>query len=176
MSPSIRALARKIVPHWPWWAFATSAFMLAAAHYFETFQNLLPCTLCLKQREVYWTAMAVSAAAIVAGRTPWRERLRAPLSGLLALIFVVGMGIAIWHAGAEWKWWPGPSTCASAGGGVSSADLLGALGGEKLSQPACDEAVWWFLGLSMAGWNVLISLKLAIWSAIAAVWRPADVR
>ena len=50
-----------------------------------------------------------------------------------------------------------------------------ALGGPELSRPACDEAVWWFLGLSMAGWNVLISLKLAIWSAIAAVWRPADV-
>jgi len=172
----IRAKARLIVPYWPWWALGVSASMLAAAHYFETFQNLLPCTLCLKQREVYWAAVTVAGAAIVASRTPWRERLRTPFNGLLAVIFLVGMGIAIWHVGAEWKWWPGPPTCASGDGGVSAGDLAAALGGAALSRPACDEAVWWFFGLSMAGWNVLISLKLAIWSAIAAVWKPNSVR
>jgi len=171
----VRAKARLILPHWPWWALAISAFMLAAAHYFETFHNLAPCTLCLRQREVYWTAMAVAAVAILAGRTPWRERLRRPFNGLLAAVFLVGMGIAIWHVGAEWKWWPGPATCASTGGGVSASALAAALGGSPLAQPACDQAVWWFLGVSMAGWNVLVSLKLALWSAIAAFWRPASV-
>jgi disulfide bond formation protein DsbB len=43
------------------------------------------------------------------------------------------------------------------------------LNGAKVAAPRCDKAAWVFLGLSMAGWNALISLKLAGWSAVWAV-------
>ena len=96
----------------------------------------------------------------------------APLAGgLLAATFLVGLGIAVWHAGAEWKFWPGPKACASAGGGASAAGLAALMHGAKIAAPHCDEAAWRFLGLSMAGWNALISLKLAAWSAVWSVWR-----
>ena len=96
----------------------------------------------------------------------------APLVGaLLAATFLVGAGIAVWHAGAEWKFWPGPQACASTGAGASAAGLAALMHGAKVAAPHCDEAAWRFLGLSMAGWNALISLKLAAWSAVWAVWR-----
>jgi disulfide bond formation protein DsbB len=114
--------------------------------------------------------MTAAALTIVLGRFPWSERFRPWLNVLLGLIFLYGMGMAIYHSGAEWKWWPGPTTCASGGGGqgATTAQLLALLDGAKVSAPACDKAAWVFLGLSMAGWNAIISLKLAVWSFIAA--------
>jgi disulfide bond formation protein DsbB len=45
------------------------------------------------------------------------------------------------------------------------------LQGAKLRPPACDKAAWVFLGISMAGWNALVSLGLTLASLIAAL-RP----
>ena len=165
----MRALIATILRHWPALAFITSVAMLAIAHAFETFGHLAPCTLCLYEREVYWVALPVAALAFIASQgviprifTPW-------IGGLLTLIFLVGAGIAIYHAGAEWKFWPGPTTCTGAGGKVSAAGLADLLNGAKVAAPRCDKAAWVFLGLSMAGWNALISLKLAGWSTVWAI-------
>ncbi len=154
---------------WPLIALIASALMLAAAHAFETFGGLEPCALCLRQREVYWAAMAVAAAALVLGR--FREgRSLAPWgAGLLAAIFLLGAGVAAFHAGVEWKWWPGPTTCTTGGGGVDAASLMAALGGEQVRAPSCDRAAWVFAGLSMAGWNAIASLILAAGSVAAAL-------
>ncbi len=158
-----------VTRHWPLIAFLTSAAMLAAAHAFEKFGGLAPCHLCLKQREVYWVAGTLALALTVLQRTPLWTRLRLPAQLLLGAIFIYGAGMALYHAGAEWKWWPGPSTC-SGGGSASAANLEALLKGTaKIQPPACDKAAWVFLGLSMAGWNVLISLKLAVWSALSAL-------
>jgi len=159
--------------HWLVAALLASAAMLAIAHAFETFGHLAPCTLCLRQREVYWTAMTVAAAALVATRLPGGPRWRRPGCWALALVFFAGAMLAAYHAGAEWKWWPGPQTCASTGASASAADMAALLRGAKVAPPACDVAPWVFLGLSMAGWNVLISLKLAVFSVLAA--RRVDV-
>ncbi len=164
-------LLRLVLRHWPLTALVSSALMLAIAHAFEKFGGLAPCTLCLRQREVYWAAMAVAAVALVLRRTPLNARTAALMNLALGLVFLYGAGLAAYHAGVEWKWWPGPTACASGGGGgtTTTADLQAMLGGAKQSAPACDEAAWVFLGLSMAGWNVLISLKLAVLSVMAAL-------
>ena len=72
------------------------------------------------------------------------------------------------HAGVEWKFWPGPADCS---GPVTSlgraSDLMKQL--QNVSVMRCDEAAWRFLGLSLAGYNVLISAALAaiaIWGAL----------
>jgi disulfide bond formation protein DsbB len=165
----MRALIALTLRHWPALAFLTAAAMLAIAHAFQTFGHLAPCTLCFYERDVYWLALPIAALAFIAGQgviprvfTPW-------IGGLLALIFFTGAGIAIYHAGAEWKFWPGPTTCSGAGAKVSAAGLADLLNGAKVTAPRCDKAPWVFLGLSMAGWNALISLKLAGWSAVWAV-------
>jgi len=135
------------------------------------------CTLCLRQREVYWVSLALAASGVVVSHVPRVERFTRFFGVALALVFLTGCAIAVYHAGAEWKWWPGPTTCSGAGGAVSAAAMASLLHGAKISAPHCDEAAWRFLGLSMAGWNALISLKLAFWSAVfaaAPAWTRAD--
>ncbi len=159
-----------VLTRWPLAALIVSGLMLAIAHAFETFGGLAPCTLCLRQREVYWAIMAVAAAVLVLGRFSEARSLKPWGDGLIGLMFLFGAGLAFFHAGVEWKWWPGPTVCSGGGATASAADLLAALNGAKVRPPACDEAAWVFAGLSMAGWNALISLSLAAVSGLAA-WR-----
>lgn len=163
-----------VLIRWRLTAFLSSALMLAIAHGFERIGGLPPCYLCLKQREVYWVAMTVALVGMIVVRTGPGAGLKRLFSAALGLVFLVGVGIATWHAGAEWGWWPGPSVCAGGGSGaVSAADVMASLNGEeRIAPPSCDKALWIFPappypGLSMAGWNVIISLKLAVLSFIA---------
>lgn len=167
------SLIRFVLRHWPETALLSAALMLAIAHAFQAFLLLMPCTLCLRAREVYWLAMAVAAIAIVVRRTALGRRTAPWFDLALGLIFLFGSGLAFYHSGVEWHWWPGPTACSSSGGGGSSAAGVNALlEGAKAAAPACDKVVWSFLGLSMAGWNILVSLKLAVWSFIAAANEP----
>lgn len=161
---------RPFLDRWRLCAVLAAAAMLATAHAFETFGGYAPCTLCLRQREVYWAILGLGLVFMIIVRMPGGPRWRAATCWVLGLAFLVGCGVAIYHAGAEWKFWPGPEACASAGGGgVSAADLNAFLAGAKVRPPACDEAPWVFAGLSMAGWNAVISLGLAGLSAMAAL-------
>lgn len=163
------SLLRPFLDRWRLCALIASALMLAIAHAFERFGHLAPCTLCLKQREVYWWAGSLALAFMVIVRLPGGPRIRQATCWVLALAFLVGAGVAAYHAGAEWKFWPGPTTCAGSGSATVNADAMSALlNGAKIRGPACDKAAWVFLGLSMAGWNALISLALAGLSAAAA--------
>ena len=163
-------LLRPFLDRWRLCALVASAAMLAIAHAFQTFGGLAPCTLCLRQREVYWVAATVALVFMVVVRLPGGPRWRQISCWILAAIFLAGCAIAVYHAGAEWKFWPGPTTCSSAGGsGVDANAMSALLNGAKIKPPACDKAAWVFLGLSMAGWNALISLAWAALSAAAAV-------
>ena|SRR5665647_194522 len=144
---------------WPILAAVVSAAMLAAAHAFETFGGYAPCALCLRQREVYWAALAVALIGLVLIRL---KRLSPRVVALLlGAVFAAGCVVAAYHAGAEWKWWPGPTSCSSAGGLTVSGDLSDLLAGKKVRPPACDQAAWRMLGISMAGYNAAISAVLA---------------
>ena len=160
-----------ILDRWRLAALIVSAAMLAIAHGFQTFGGYQPCTLCLRQREVYWVAGGLALGCMVLVRLPGGARLRQLSGWLLGLVFLIGMGVAIYHAGAEWKFWPGPSTCSSAGGagGVSAAAMQDLINGARIRPPACDQAAWVFAGLSMAGWNALASLGFAGLSFAAAL-------
>jgi disulfide bond formation protein DsbB len=140
-----------------------SAAMLAAAHIFEHF-GYEPCLLCLRQREVYWMALPLAAAGFVLlARRPDQGRV---VAVLLAAVFLTGFAVAGYHAGVEWRWWPGPKTCA-AGGAASAGEISAFLSGAKVPVLRCDEAAWRMLGLSMAGWNALASLGLAALGLVA---------
>ena len=154
---------------WPLVALIVSAAMLATAHIFENL-GYAPCTLCLRQREVYWTAMIVAVLAILFARGRGAKVAWA-FDALLALVFLYGAGLAFYHSGVEWKWWPGPAECATTGAGATAAGLDALLEGAKFKPPACDEPNWWFLGLTMANWNTLVSLGLASLGALAALRR-----
>lgn len=127
-------------------AFAT----IAGAWIFEYF-GYAPCELCLKQRWAYYAAIPL---AVILGFLPGSAA-RAGLY-LLAAVWIASMIFGIYHAGIEWKWWLGPSTCGSTGGlGEGLPDLT-----KKVV--LCNEAAIRIFGLSLAGWNAVISLGLAL--------------
>ncbi len=136
------------------------AATLAGAWLFQYGLGLQPCPLCLEQRIPYYVAVPLAVlVAVAAGRGAPRVVLLGGLAAL-ALVWLWSAYLGAYHAGVEWKWWAGPQDCAVAPGGVGT-------GGSLLQQMQrtrvvpCDEAAWRFLGLSLAGWNVLISLALA---------------
>jgi disulfide bond formation protein DsbB len=159
-----------VLKRWPLFALAISAAMLAAAHAFESFGGLAPCHLCLKQREVYWWAMAVAAVAVAASFIRAYAPTPRIASLVLAGLFAYGTYLAVFHAGAEWKFWAAPATCASTGP-VSASALQAFLHGGGAHQPACDVAPGRVLWLSMAGWNAVISAGLVLASLAAAMFK-----
>lgn len=161
-------LLRPFLDRWRLCAVIASASLLAIAHAFETFGGLAPCLLCLKQREVYWTILAVGLAFMILVRTPGGPRWRQATCWVLALGFAVVCGVAIYHAGAEWKFWPGPQACSGAAK-VTAADMAAFLNGAKVKPPSCETPAWVFLGLSMAGWNAVIAFGLTGLSVLAAL-------
>jgi disulfide bond formation protein DsbB len=165
----MKRLIDTVLKHWPLAALLASAAMLAIAHGFQTVGGYSPCTLCFKQREAYWAAGFLAAAVFVVGRIPAGKRLVWIGNLALAAVFAYGLYLAVYHAGAEWKFWPGPAACSSGGQHVSLDDLREILGKNNIKPPACDEIVWSFLGLSMAGWNALVSLGLIVASVLAGL-------
>ncbi len=161
-------LLHPFLERWRLCAVLVAAAMLATAHAFETFGGYAPCALCLRQREVYWAILALGLAFMILVRMPGGPRWRAATCWVLALGFAVSCGVAVYHAGAEWKFWPGPQTCSGVGT-FSVEDMRAMLAGATYKPPSCEEAAWRLAGLSMAGWNALISLGLAGLSGLAAI-------
>ena len=173
----MRGFYRLLTRWWTAFALAASLAMLAAAHAFERFEGLAPCNLCLKQREVYWGAVAIAVIAtlwhVISRGSRGTPRIAA---FLLAVVFATGAITAGFHFGGELKWWDLPATC-SGGGDINLESLAAlALGSGPVEKVVmCDAVTWRFLGVSMAGWNALISAALAVFSLLAAK-RPKDAR
>mgnify|MGYP001577455240 FL=1 len=138
----------------------SSASLLIGAHLFETFGGLAPCALCLDQREAHWTGLTLSLAGVLAASLLRWRRAAIATAGACALVYLFSAGLAFYHTGVENHFWPGPTTCTGGGpvdlGDGSLADILN----EKPQGPSCSEAAWRFLGVSMAGYNLLVSAGL----------------
>jgi disulfide bond formation protein DsbB len=135
--------------------------VIVTALAFEYIGGYAPCPLCLQQRWAYYLAIPGLFAALVLLTTN-RVGVAGVLFLLLSLVFLGNAGLGIYHAGAEWKYWAGPETCGATGAKLSTSagDLLKTIQTAKVVR--CDEAAFRFLGLSMAGWNVIASLGLWI--------------
>ena len=153
---------------WPLIALLVSAAMLGTAHAFEHFAYLLPCQLCLRQREVYWAAIAMSATGLALWNIRQNRRFLVAFNVMLALVFLTGAVVAAYHAGVEWRWWPAPAGCTTEAVDVVNLDL-GAID-ERQGTVSCLDAPWRMFGLSMAGWNALVSLGLSLLSFRAATF------
>jgi disulfide bond formation protein DsbB len=144
--------------------FALSAATLLGAWYFEYVVKLPPCPLCLEERLPYHIVIPLSLLMAIAALA------RAPRAlitvGFLAIVaaMLCGAALGAYHAGVEWRWWPGPTDCS---GPVTDFTAKGPLLSQlqSIRVVRCDEAAWRFIGISLAGYNVLVSLLLA---AIAA--------
>ena len=153
-------------------AIAVAVIGLATIAGFFFFQYVLgypPCPLCLEQRYAFYFAVPL-AAMILLGLSVGSSR-KVLMAALLAIAAAMlwNAGLGAYHSGVEWHWWTGPRDCSGAVPNFSA-------GGSLIEQMQrarvirCDEAPWRFLGLSLAGYNVLISLALAAiaaWGALA---------
>jgi disulfide bond formation protein DsbB len=139
-------------------AAGASGTLLLVALAFEHIGGLRPCELCHWQRYAHVLVVVLGLAAALAGTRP---AMQPALVGLLAAALVGAAAVALYHVGVEWKWWDGPAACSgSLPGGLSLEELRKRLMGTPVIR--CDEIAWSFLGLSMAGWNFLLSAGLAM--------------
>jgi disulfide bond formation protein DsbB len=136
-----------------------SIALLGGAFAFQYIGGLAPCQLCLWQR---WPHAAAILIGVLALATGWRG-----LLWLGALAALTTAGIGVFHVGVEQGWWEGLATCTAGSiSGLSTADLLNPAA-DVAAPVRCDAIAWQLLGISMAGWNVIVSLGLA------AVWMLA---
>jgi disulfide bond formation protein DsbB len=137
---------------------------LAGAWFFQLVLDIRPCPLCLEQRYAYYLALPLGAlVALAAAKDAPRAMLVAGFA-ILALVALGNAGFGVYHAGVEWQFWQGPTDCSGPVGNLGSAgNLLARLDTVKVVR--CDEVQWRFLGLSLAGYNVLISLLMAALAA-----------
>ena len=149
-------------------AAAGSAALLAGAFFFQ-YLGWAPCKMCLWQRWPHAAAVLIGAASLAIGGLS--QRTLAIFGGLAALTTA---GIGAYHSGAELKWWPGPASCSGSGnslGDLSASELVPG-GSDVATLVMCDTLTPFFLGLTMANWNAIVSLGLAfVW--LAAVRRAS---
>jgi disulfide bond formation protein DsbB len=152
-----------------------AAVAIAGAWFFELVLDVRPCPLCLEQRYAYYLAIPLAAlVALGAGRGAPRAVIVGGFA-VLAVALLANAGLGVYHAGVEWGFWQGPTDCsgpiADFGSGGSLLDTL-----NKVKVIRCDEVQWRFLGLSLAGYNVIISLALAglaAWGAVRVLRRAS---
>jgi disulfide bond formation protein DsbB len=145
--------------------FASAAILSALA--FEHIGGYRPCQLCLQQRWAYYAGVPLLFLGLVlfSAHKPGGA---AFIFAVVAIAFLGNAALGIYHAGAEWKFWPGPDTC---GGAVALASEVGNLLDRMKNSTVirCDEAAIRIAGLSFAGWNVIASLMLSTASAKATL-------
>jgi len=151
-------------------AFLVPAALLGGAYAFQYWGGLFPCELCWWQRYPHMAALAFALAALLAGRLPDRGR---SLVWLAALAIAVSGGLGVFHAGVELHLWEGFTQCSQAASAGSAADLLSEIGRRPLVR--CDEVQWSWLGLSMAGWNAILSLLGALTILWLSLKRPRQI-
>ena len=135
----------------------TSGALMAGALYFQYVVGLPPCDLCHWQRYPHIASIALGVAAVVSlasSRLAYVFALAA-----VAALFITAF-IGLYHAGVENQWWAGPQACSGRiPGGLSPAELKKYLFSAKMVR--CDQAAWSMWGISMAGWNAILSAGVA---------------
>ncbi|WP_170333133.1 disulfide bond formation protein B [Ruegeria arenilitoris] len=138
-----------------------SAALLLAAWGFQHLGGMAPCKMCIWQRYPHGAAVLIGVVALA---LPGQRFL--PLLGALAASVTAGIGV--YHAGVERGLWEGPTSCTSGDiGGLSAEELMEQIMSAPLVR--CDDIPWELFGLSMAGWNAVLSACLVlVW---IAAWR-----
>jgi disulfide bond formation protein DsbB len=152
------------------------ALTICGFFFFQYVMLLAPCPLCLEQRTAFYVSVPLAALL-------WLGASHGASKKVLFIGFLVIAGFMLWntglatyHAGVEWKWWQGPTDCSG------PIDKIGSVTGmmnqlQRISLVRCDEAAIRILGISLSGYDALVSLFLALvaaWGAKSAWTRRAD--
>jgi disulfide bond formation protein DsbB len=149
--------------------FALAVFVLAAATiggawFFQLVLKLPPCELCLKERIPYYVILPLSLLLTGAGLAAAPRSVLAIGFAMIVATALAGVALGTYHAGVEWRLWSGPTDCTGTLGNLTAqGSLFSQL--RSFHVVRCDEAAWRFLGISLAGYNALISLGIAALAA-----------
>ena len=148
------------------------------AYFFQYVLGLPPCPLCLEQRIAYYISIPLAALVMLGVSVGSSRKVMLAAFIAIAAVMMWNAGLGAYHAGVEWHWWDGPKDCSGPVTNFGPAgSLLETIQNTRIVR--CDEAAWRFLGLSLAGYNALISLTLAAvacWGALGAwrAWKAAE--
>jgi disulfide bond formation protein DsbB len=148
------------------------AATIVGAWFFQYVLGLDPCPLCLEQRYAYYFAVPLACLIALGDQAGASRKVLIGAFVAIAAGMLWNAALGVYHSGVEWRWWPGPRECSGTPGDLGSAgNLADKL--DSISVVRCDEAAWRFLGISLAGYNALISTGLAAIAGWAAVreWR-----
>jgi len=140
-------------------ALAIPALLLGGAIFSQYVMGLHPCEMCYWQRWPHWAALAFALLGLMTRKESWSD----------ILIYIAAIAIAIsgliggFHAGVEYGWWEGVTSCAIPISGGSTENMMDAIMNAPLIR--CDKAPWTMFGISLAGYNFLVSVggALTIW-------------
>ena len=141
--------------------------LLLGALGFEHWGGLPPCHLCLLQRGPLAAASVLGLFAAMIRPVPCTAPALRHVLTVTALVLAIGAGIAFYHAGVEWRWWPGPTTCVGSQHIPTTPEALAAAR-QSARVVRCDVVPWQMFGLSLAVYNFLLSTALAALALIGA--------
>jgi disulfide bond formation protein DsbB len=128
-------------------ALAVPSLLMAGALGSQYIGGLYPCEMCHWQRWPHEAAIGFAILALFL-----KAPVRTALVALAAIAILVSGGIGLFHAGVEYGWWEGITSCASTARGGSLADILAA------PIVRCDVPQWALFGVSLAGFNAIFSI------------------
>ena len=161
---------------------AAAAVVIAAAGvatiagflFFQYGLGYPPCPLCLDQRMAFYIGVPLAALLWLGAGHGAARKVMILGFVVIALVMLWNTGLSAFHAGVEWKFWPGPTDCSGPINRIGSVgSMLKQL--QDIRIVRCDEAAWRLFGISLAGYDVLVSLLLAAvaaWGAKASFARP----
>ncbi len=156
---AMQDFAWRLRPIWPFVTLLASGALLAAAHAFERFGGLAPCALCLDQREFHWGIVALSVGGIIGTR--FAPGSAGMCAGLIAIAYAASTWMAGYHVAVEQHWIT--AQCEAPISGNLTFDV-----NADFAAPSCDTPAWTLFGISMAGFNALISFALMVASFVIA--------
>ena len=150
------------------------AATLSGAWFFQFVLGYPPCPLCLDERMPYYFGIPLAVLVALGANFGAARKVLIGALVVIALGMLWNAGLSAYHSGVEWKWWPGPTDCSGPISDFGSAgNLLQKMQTTRVVR--CDEAAWRLFGISLAGYNALISLALAAiaaWGAAMARYMP----
>lgn len=150
-------------------ALVVPALLLGGAYVSQYWGGLAPCEMCWWQRYGHMAAIPLALFAFFTRR----HRGASAMLTMLAAVGILSSGvIGLFHAGVEYGWWEGFTTCSTMPAGGSGADILSQIMAAPITR--CDVAPWSFAGISLAGYNGLLSTGTAL--AIFMLLRKRNMR
>ena len=149
---------------------AASVLSLSAAFYLQIFQNLPPCMLCQYQRLPYFAVTGLAFLGFLISGHSTNHRIACILLVFCVFAFLTGSAMALFHLGVENRWWGGTSGCEGTGfQDTNLEDLKNAIMDAPIAN--CGQVLWQYLGVSLAGWNLVWSLFLtSVTGLVASNW------